>query len=196
MLLRETPARLDEVRQILIDIRRDDLRAHETVRQLRSLLKKRELRLERMDINVLAADVLQLVRHDAQRRGISLRTTLDSTLPSVCADPVHLQQVLLNLIVNAMDSLSGAPADARLLELQTSRHDAASVVVAVLDTGGGLDPKLITRLFDSFVTTKPEGMGLGLSIARGIVQAHGGALWAHNGVQGGAVFKFTVPTYR
>jgi signal transduction histidine kinase len=194
MLLQADPVPLEEIRHILDDIRRDDLRAHEIVRNLRKLLAKRELRMERIDINEIARTALSLSRSDAMRRGIVIRTALDQDLPMASGDPVHLQQVMLNLIINAMDSLKEIPVNERHIEVQTRRHGAKSVEVSVVDTGSGIPGDHVSRVFDSFYTTKQDGMGLGLSIARAIVQTHGGAIWAENNKIGhGANFKFTIP---
>lgn len=193
MLLSATPPPLDEIRQILDDIRRDDLRAHEIVRNLRKLLTKREVQMESVDLNEIARTALLLTKADAARRGIVVTTTFDSDLPRVQGDPVHLQQVLLNLIVNAMDSMSEVPADDRRLDIATRRRDARSIEVTVVDSGAGVKANELARLFDSFYTTKPHGMGLGLSIARAIVQTHGGNIWAQSNGARGAAFTFTIP---
>lgn len=193
ILLDATPPPLDEIRQILEDIRRDDLRAHEIVRNLRKLLTKREVQMEPVDLNEIARMVLLLTKADAARRGIVVSTTFDGDLPRVQGDPVHLQQVLLNLIVNAMDSMSEVPADDRRLEIATRRRDARSIEVSVIDSGAGVKASELARLFDSFYTTKPHGMGLGLSIARAIIQTHGGNIWAQSNGARGAAFTFTIP---
>lgn len=193
MLLSADPPPLDEVRQILDDIRRDDLRANEILRHLRTLLKKRELQLESIDVNDVATAVLSLARSDALRRGITVQAVLAPGLPKIAGDPVLLQQVLLNLIVNAMDAIADNPASERRLDVVTRMHDAESIEVAVVDTGTGVTTQQLPKLFDSFYTTKREGLGLGLSIARAIVQTHGGSIWAENSTAGGAVFKFTIP---
>lgn len=193
MLLAADEPPLEEIRQILDDIRRDDLRANEIVRNLRKLLTKRELRLESVDLNEIVRLTLSMARADATQRGIVMQEALAPALPRIAADPVHLQQVLLNLIINAMDAMSSTPLDERQLELVTSLHDARSVEVAVIDSGVGISPEHVSKLFDSFFTTKQHGMGLGLSIARAIVQTHGGTIWVENKNGGGAAFKFTIP---
>jgi C4-dicarboxylate-specific signal transduction histidine kinase len=193
LLIQKQPPRLDEIRQILADVHLDDLRAGKIVRHLRSFLSKRELQLEDADVNAIAATVLQLIQREAARRHIVVRTVLHPSLPTVRADPAHLQQVLLNLFLNAMDAMAPVPTNTRLLELRTSMLDAKSILVAVTDTGCGLAEEQLPTLFNSFVTAKPEGMGLGLSIARAIIQAHHGAIWAEAAASGGAVFKFTLP---
>ena len=193
MLLSATPPPIEEIRQILDDIRRDDLRAHEIVRNLRKLLTKRELQMEPVDLDEIARTALLLIKADAARRNIAITTALDGSLPTVLGDPIHLQQVLLNLIVNAMDSMAEVPVDDRRLNIVTRRRDARSVEVSVIDTGTGVKTSELARLFDSFYTTKPHGMGLGLSIARAIVQTHGGNIWAQSNGARGATFTFTIP---
>lgn len=193
MLLNADPLPREEIRHILDDIRRDDLRAHEIVRNLRNLLAKRELRAESVDLNAVARTALMLTKSDAARRHVMVRTTFDESLPRVLGDPVHLQQVFLNLVVNAMDSMAEVPADERQLHVLTRLHDARSVEVVVMDTGAGVKPDQLPKLFDSFYTTKSHGMGLGLSIARAIVQTHGGTISVHSDGARGAAFRFTIP---
>lgn len=192
-LLRKPAPDLPTILEILDDVRKDDLRAHGIVRKLRMLLRKRELQFEHVDVNALTSSVLTLVLPDALRRNVVIHTALDPELPKVPADPVHLQQVLLNLIINAMDAMDDTPAAARWLEVRTERCDAEHVQVAVADNGHGLGNGRIDKLFESFFTTKAEGMGLGLSVARSIVTMHGGAIWAENSKVGGATFLFTLP---
>lgn len=194
-LLRKPTPDLPAVLEILEDVRKDDLRAHGIVRKLRVLLRKRELQFEHVDVNALASNVLTLVLPDALRRNVIIHTSLDPALPKVPADPVHLQQVLLNLIINAMDAMDDMPAAARWLEVRTERCDAEYIQVAVADNGRGLGASRLDQLFESFFTTKPDGMGLGLSVARSIVTMHGGAIWAENSERGGATFLFTLPVH-
>jgi signal transduction histidine kinase len=195
LLLSQPQPNVPLVREILKDVRQDDLRADNIVRRLRTLLRKRELQLEDVDVNALASSVLSLVLPDAVRRNILIRTSLDPALPRASADPVHLQQVLLNLVINAMDSMKSTPPEQRVLEIRTERVPGAHphLTVTVLDKGEGFEPAKKDKLFDSFYTTKTEGLGLGLSIARSIVRLHGGAIWAENRRDGGASFAFTLP---
>lgn len=193
MLLSAEPLPLDELRRILDDIRRDDLRANEIVRNLRRLLSRREIQMERIDINEIVRSTLRLTREDAMRRGVSIRCSLLDPLPVTSGDPVHLQQVLLNLVLNAMDAMANVAPGEREVQVVTRMHNDRSIEVAVIDCGAGIAGEALPRLFDSFYTTKRDGMGLGLSIARAIVHTHGGAIWAEDGQQRGAVFKFTLP---
>lgn len=193
LLLRQPQPDVSMVREILADVRQDDLRADSIVRRLRTLLRKRELQLEDVDVNALASSVLSLVLPDAVRRNIVIRTSLDPALPHALADPVHLQQVLLNLVINAMDAMKDTPPEQRVLEVRTELCAENNLMVTVLDRGHGFEQAQKEKLFDSFYTTKEEGLGLGLSIAHSIITIHGGAIWAENRREGGAAFAFTVP---
>ncbi len=181
------------LRDILIDVRNDDLRAHGIVQRLRPMLRKRVVEFERVDLNKLVSNATTLVLPDAKARDVALRVALDPHVEAVLADPVHIQQVLLNLLINALHAISStAPGSKRLLEVRTERQ-AECVKVSVLDNGTGIATENLDRLFDSFFTTAPNGTGLGLSISRSIVKAHGGDIWAENRPSGGAAFMFTVP---
>jgi len=193
MLLESTPAALDEVRQILHDIRKDDLRASEVILRLRALLRKRELEMQALDLNAVTSEVLTLVRAEALRRGVVMETDLAVNLPAVRGDKVHLQQVLLNLVLNGMEAMADIP-EAKRLAVRTLVNENGCVEIAVTDAGSGIPPDRLRSLFDPFFSTKKEGMGLGLSIARSLVDAHGGRIWAENNFGVGATFHFTVPT--
>jgi C4-dicarboxylate-specific signal transduction histidine kinase len=191
LLSRENPP-LDVIREIIKDIRDDDLRADEVIRGIRSLVGRREIRIQPVDLNRTISHVLRLVAGDALYRRVRIQRTLDESLPLVAADQPQIEQVLLNLIVNAMDAMQGTPEAERELSVQTRLAGAGFVEIAVVDHGCGIPPERLPELFDSFFTTKPEGMGIGLSVARWIVLAHGGRIWATNGAQGGADFRFTL----
>jgi two-component system sensor kinase FixL len=192
MLLEASPAPLDEVRQILEDIRKDDLRASEVIRRLRALLRKREMELQPVDVNDLTAEVMLLVRAESLRRGVVVETGLTPGLPPVRGDKVHLQQVLLNLLLNGMEAMAGVSGEKKLT-VRTALNSKGYVEVAVGDAGAGVAPDRLPRLFEPFFSTKAEGMGLGLSIARSLVEAHGGRIRAENAPRGGAVFSFELP---
>jgi signal transduction histidine kinase len=164
----------------------------EIVRRVRGLAKNRAMEIQALDVNELIGSVLRLITPSAQGRKITLKTVL-MDLPLVRGDPIHLQQVLLNLVLNAMDAMAGVPEGQRALAVSSSADGAGGVVVAVRDSGHGVPPALLLRIFDSFVTTKKDGMGLGLSIARSLVEAHGGRITAENNPEGGATFRFTLP---
>jgi PAS domain S-box-containing protein len=185
---------LGEIREIVSDIRRADLRANDVLAQVRAFLRKREVLMEPLDLNNAVADVLPLVVGDARKRRIELRTELATDLPPVFGNQTQLQQVLINLIVNGMDAMADTPDGQRALVVRTAKPNGdARVEVSVSDRGSGLPSGSLPRLFESFFTTRAEGMGLGLSIARSIVETHGGRIWADNNPDGGATFRFTVP---
>lgn len=193
MLLESLPTSLDEVRQILADIRNDDLRASEVIRRLRALLRKREIEMQSLDLNEVVSEVLYLVRAEAQRRGVTAETEFAKNLPFVHGDKVHVQQVLLNLFLNGMEAMVSLPA-ARKLTVRTVLNVDNFVEVSVTDAGPGIPSDRLQRLFEPFFSTKKEGMGLGLSIARSLVEAHGGRIMAENNPDGGATFRITLPT--
>jgi PAS domain S-box-containing protein len=193
MLLERPNPPLDEIRQILVDIRSDDMRASDVIRHLRSLLRKHALELQPLDLNETITEVLRLASADGQRRRVHFAREFASDLPRVPGDRVHLQQVILNLLLNAMDAMAETPIPRRRVTLRTRLVATGGVEVAVIDTGHGLDPRQAEHVFDSFFTTKKEGMGLGLSIARSIIEAHHGTLVASNNPDGGATFAFTLP---
>jgi two-component system sensor kinase FixL len=193
LLSRENPP-LDLIREIIKDIRDDNLRADEVIRGIRSLVGRREVQIVPVDLNRMVAHVLRLVSGDALFRRVRIQRTFDETLPLVAADQPQIEQVLLNLIVNGMDAMQATPEAERELSVQTRLVDQDLVEIAVADRGCGIPPEKLPELFDSFFTTKPDGMGVGLSIARWIVLAHGGRIWAANGAHGGAEFRFTLRT--
>lgn len=192
LMLATEPPPLDEVRHILADIRSDDLRASEVIRHLRSLLGKQAPEMQSLDLNALAEDVLRLLAVEAARRGVMLDADFGA-LPLVHGDRVQFQQVLLNLILNGMDAMAGTPASARRITVRTATNGNGGVAVAVSDAGHGIAAERLLTLFDSFTSSKQDGMGLGLSIARSIVEAHGGKIRAENNPDQGATFRFTLP---
>jgi PAS domain S-box-containing protein len=192
LLLEAGAGRLYEVRRILADIRRDDLRASEVIQRMRELLRKRPLDRQPLDVNAVTAGVLQLLAPEAVRRGVAVETDLAPGLPAVHGDRGQLQQVLLNLLMNGLEAMVDTPVAGRRLAVRSAPNDGM-VEVAVMDAGHGLDRSQRSRLFESFFTTKKEGMGLGLSLTRSIVEAHGGRIWAEDRPGGGATFRFTLP---
>jgi signal transduction histidine kinase len=149
--------------------------------------------MQPLDLNSAVAVALQLIGGDATRRRVQLRTELAEDLPPVLGDRVQLQQVLINLVVNAMDAMANAPEATRCVTVRTKLNGGGYVEAAVMDHGPGIAPDKLPHLFESFFTTKTEGMGLGLAISRSIVEAHRGGIWAENISGGGAAFRFSVP---
>ncbi|MBS1212190.1 MAG: multi-sensor signal transduction histidine kinase [Proteobacteria bacterium] len=193
LFLEHDPPDLDELRAILVDIRLDDQRAGGVIDRLRALLKRRSFVPRALSVSDELANVMSLARSDAATRKVALQIDVGSGLPRVMGDPVHLQQVLLNLILNAMDAVEDTPAARRKVTVRAQRHGQDEIEVAVEDSGPGIAPERLGRLFEPFFTTKANGMGIGLAISRTIIEAHGGRIWAENNAVEGATFRFTLP---
>jgi C4-dicarboxylate-specific signal transduction histidine kinase len=187
------PPELEQVRQALARIVRDGRRAGEVIAHIRALVKKAPPRRDRLAINEAIREVVSLTQAEMQRNRVGLQTGLADGLPLVPGDRVQLQQVIVNLIVNAVEAMSGASDGPRELTIVSGESDSNKVFVEVRDTGPGLDPASLDRLFQSFYTTKPDGIGMGLAISRSIVEAHGGRLAATPNEPHGAVFRFPLP---
>jgi signal transduction histidine kinase len=183
------------VRQALAHIVQDGKRAGDVVGRIRDLIKKAPPREDRLDINEAVREVIELTRSEAAKSGVQVCTELADRLPLIQGDRVQLQQVMLNLIINAVEAMSGASDGPRELLISTGASDAGDVRVAVRDSGPGLTPASLERLFEPFCTTKPGGLGLGLSICRSIIEAHSGRLWVSANVPRGATFQFTLPVH-
>jgi PAS domain S-box-containing protein len=192
LFLQASPPDLHEVRAILADIRKDDRRAGEVIDRMRALLKRRESQWSALDLNSIVEEVAGLLRFDGEARRVKLTLELALSAPPIRGDRVQVQQVLLNLIINAMDAVNGCEAGKRCVAVRV-RPRNAEVEVAVSDAGHGIPAENLKRLFEPFFTTKPSGMGLGLAISHTIIQAHGGRLWAENNPDCGATFRFTLP---
>jgi PAS domain S-box-containing protein len=171
---------------------RDGKRTGEVIAQIRALCRKSGIKRERLDINEAIEEVLALMHGELRTKGVALHTDFATRLPPVLGDRVQLQQVVLNLIMNGIEAMSSVQGRARQLMIRTQEAEDDQVVVAVQDSGTGLDPKIAEQIFDAFYTTKNEGMGMGLSISRSIVQDHGGRLWATTNEGAGATFQFTL----
>ena len=193
MFLAANPPALDEVRDILADIRKDDQRASEVIRRMRSLLRKQELAPKSIEINEAVEEVLRLLSIDASARKVAINFERTTDLPRVWCDPVHFQQVVLNLVLNGMEAMAGLPEEKRQVVVRTGPANNGTVQIAVADFGPGIPVDSLPKLFEHFFTTKKDGMGMGLSIARTIVEAHHGQIWAENNSEIGATFYFTVP---
>jgi PAS domain S-box-containing protein len=190
------PPNLDQVRGSLGHIVKDGMRAADVIYRIRALIKKAPPRMARVDVNEAVLDVITLTRSELLRHGVSLETQLATGLPLIEGDRIQLQQVILNLILNATEAMSGIDEGAREMRISTEREASNGVLVSVRDLGLGLDPQSVDHLFEAFYTTKPDGLGMGLAICRSIIKAHGGRLWAKANEPRGAVVQFTLPLER
>ena len=184
---------LNEVRDILGDIVKQDKRAGEVIHRLRLLLKKSTVEHQPLDLNEVVSEVLKLVRNDLLNQRVTGQMELAPELPTIIGDRVQLEQVVLNLVMNGCDAIATGPAANRKLIIRTALNNGDGVCVSVADQGVGLAPDNLEKVFEPFFSTKPHGMGLGLSVCRTIIAAHGGKLWAANNGDRGATFYFTIP---
>jgi signal transduction histidine kinase len=191
--LDQSPPDVAEVREVLTCIVNQTDRASDVVDRIASIIKKAPLQKEIVDLNAAILEVTALTRSEAVKTGVTVGTLLAGELPRIQCDRVQLQQVMLNLIINAIQSMSGVEGGNRELHISTDSIEPEGVCVTVRDTGHGLRPESLARLFEPFYTTKPDGMGMGLSICRSIIEAHGGRLWATGCEPRGALFQFTIP---
>jgi len=183
---------LGELRQILADIRRDDLRASEVILNVRSLVGKRTPHFVELRLNDMVDMALRLAAAEARRRGVLLEAHPEPGLPPIQGEPVQLKQLLLNLIINGMDAMAGTPPAQRRIVVRTGRGPGR-VEVSVADAGHGIAPEKLPHIFESFFTTKEHGMGLGLAMVRSIAEAHRGTMTAENQPGGGATFRLRLP---
>ena len=189
----DTP-NLSEGRQAVQRIIKDSYRASEVIARIRTLVKKAPPRNDLVDLNEVIVEALALAQDEARRTRVSLKQQLKDDLPRVRGDRVQLQQVILNLIINGLEAIAKSKDGARELSISSGVDDENNVIVAVKDSGKGLDSANLGRVFDAFYTTKPEGMGMGLAISRTIIESHGGRLWATPNSPKGAVFQFKLST--
>jgi C4-dicarboxylate-specific signal transduction histidine kinase len=188
------PLDVEELREILREIVSDDQRAGQIIQSLRALLLRGETKFQRVDIGKVVGDVMTLARGALMERNVQVNLRIDDDVPAVNGDPIELQQVLLNLVLNACESLKDNPARDRRVEVVAGLDDEPGAVrISVLDCGRGIDTDQLERIFDPFFTTKASGLGLGLAICHSISVAHGGRLWATNRADRGAAFHFTLP---
>lgn len=192
LLLKADPPKLAEVAEILGDIKRDDQRASDIIVRIRQLLRKSEFELRAIDLNEAIDESLKMLAAEALAHEVSLTAQLAPDLPKVSADRVQVEQVILNLARNAMEAMEGQSVDRKVLKIRSARANDKEAEVSVADSGVGIPPDSIGGIFDAFVTTKPNGMGLGLAISRTIIEAHGGQIHAENKSEGGAVIRFTL----
>ena len=187
------PPNLEKARHAFGQIVKNSSRAADVLGRIRTLIKKEPPRKDHLDVNEMVLDVIALIRSEALSHDISMQTQLAPGLPGVRGDRVQLQQVILNLILNAVEAMSGLDGGLRELRISVGEAESNGVLVAVQDSGPGLDPESMDHVFDAFYTTKSGGMGMGLAICRSIVEAHEGRLWVTANRPRGAVFQFTIP---
>ncbi len=193
--LAQSPPRAEQLTEILSDIVKSDHRARAVIQRLRSMLRKEPAQHDRLDLNELVEESLRLMRSDLLNRNVVVDTELAPALPAITGDRNQLQQVLLNLMMNGCDAMDAGQTDRRL-QLRTRRSVQGGVEFAVADRGAGIAPADLERIFEPFVTTKAQGLGLGLAICRSIVEAHGGRLWASNNAERGASLHCELPAMR
>src|SRR5262245_19761920 len=194
LYLKKNPPALEKVQQILANIRRDDQRAADIIDRIRGLLKKKdEFESQDFDFNEVAQGALEIVRAEGKKRGVEFDETLASVALPVRGDRIHLQQVILNLVMNGLDAMDNCASGSRRMSVQTALADGPALTFLVMDTGSGIPIDKLNQVFDAFYTTKRHGTGLGLSIAREIVEASGGKIWAENRPGGGAILCVTLP---
>jgi two-component system, LuxR family, sensor kinase FixL len=191
-MLTSDPSNVAEVHEILEDIAEDDRRAGGVIHRLRSLLRKGEMQLQSLDLNGVVVEVLELMHSELIQRRVFAESQLAPSLPWVSVDRVQVQQVLLNLIVNACEAMPAERPGGHRLTIVTALTDQGAVRLSITDEGSGIPEGQIDRVFDPFVTSKEHGVGLGLTICRSIVAAHGGRLWAVNNPEGGATFHLVL----
>jgi signal transduction histidine kinase len=184
---------LEEARQAATRIIRNGHRADDIIKSVRTLTRKSAPEMVPLHINDVIREVIVLIGGEFRRRGVRVETLLSSDLGSVIGDRVQLQQVVLNLIMNGIEAMADSAHGQRRIQIRSGNDESGGVLVAVTDSGLGLDLARADRLFDAFFTTKPEGMGMGLSICRSIIDAHGGRLWASPNLPNGTVFQFILP---
>jgi C4-dicarboxylate-specific signal transduction histidine kinase len=188
------PPRPDEARAAVERIVRDSNRASEVIQRIRALVKKTEPQMVALDINDVIREAISLEQREMLSRRVSLRTELASALPPVLGDRVQLQQVVINLVMNALEAMAPVMDRPRDMLIRSQQDASNEVLVAVRDSGMGIDSENAERLFNAFFTTKPSGIGMGLSISRSIIAAHGGRLWASPNADHGSTFQFTLPS--
>jgi C4-dicarboxylate-specific signal transduction histidine kinase len=192
LILQSPSPDLTELKEILADIRRDDERASQVLKRLRGFLKRAPFEVKDVDLNDIMTEAFGFLAVQASTRNVALYLQPTAGDLRVSADPVQLQQVILNLVVNSMEALSAIPYGRAVIG-RTELNGGSSALISISDSGPGIPPEKLADVFDPFFTTKKQGMGIGLSIARTIVQAHKGRIWAENQPEGGAVFRLSMP---
>jgi PAS domain S-box-containing protein len=190
-LSRDVPD-IEEARASIGQVVKDAHRAGEVIRRIRDFSKKADPQMTQLDINGVVEEAVTLVQHEALRHGVAIRLELASGLPPVRGDRIQLQQVIVNLAINGMEAMTSVQDRERVLIIRTQRHQSSRVLVAVEDAGIGIEPENVNRVFSAFHTTKPDGLGMGLSICRSIIEAHGGQLWTSPNAGPGMMFQFMI----
>lgn len=191
--LNEKQPDFNQVREALHDIVSDDKRAAEVIRRLRMMLKKEELKCEALELNGVIQETVSLLQSEIIIINASIAMDLEAEIPAVYGDRIQIQQVILNLFVNALDAVKGQPEGTREVRISTRVGEADSILVSVSDSGTGIESHKLEAVFEAFYTTKNKGMGMGLPISKSIIEQHNGRIWASNNPEGGAVFAFTLP---
>jgi signal transduction histidine kinase len=194
LTLQQEEPDLNELQQILADIRQDDLRAATVIDRMRTLLKRNEIAFEPIEPNELIKQSLALLRSELKARNVQLEVSTQDTIPKILGDRTHLQQVVLNLALNSLDALEAKQQGARKIFAGVSLSESGMVETSIADNADGVDPDALPHLFELFFTSKEKGIGIGLAISKAIVEAHGGKIWAGHSPEGGAEFRFTIPT--
>ncbi|MBW1743557.1 MAG: HAMP domain-containing protein [Deltaproteobacteria bacterium] len=184
---------LGQVREALHDIVADDKRAGEVIRRLRMMFRKEEPKSEALDLNAVVKEIVNLIQSEVIIRNASIAMDLEARIPPVHGDRIQVQQVILNLLVNALDAVTGQPEETREVRISTRVGETDSIIVSVSDSGPGIEGHKLDAIFETFYTTKTKGMGMGLPISRSIIEQHNGRIWASNNPEGGATFAFTLP---
>jgi C4-dicarboxylate-specific signal transduction histidine kinase len=192
LILKSDNPDLGEVREILADIKRDDQRAGEVIRRLRGFLKRTPFETRDIDVNQIMGEAFKFLSVQASTRNVALYLQTSPGALRIKGDPVQLQQVILNLVVNSMDAMAAIPYGRTVIG-RTELNGGSTAVISISDSGPGIPPDKLAQVFDPFFTTKDQGMGIGLSIARTIILAHKGQIWAENQHDGGAAFHFSLP---
>jgi C4-dicarboxylate-specific signal transduction histidine kinase len=191
--LASAPPNLEEARQSVMRIIRDGRRAADVIARIRALLRKTGTEMAPTNINDAIQEVVALIQAEVRKNRVKLRIDLDPNLPAIVGDRVQLQQVVLNLLINAIEAMMSVDFDHRNLQLISRRQEPETVLVAIRDSGLGIGQQSFEEMSEAFFTTKPHGMGMGLSISRSIVRSHGGFLWVEPNADCGATFQFTLP---
>jgi C4-dicarboxylate-specific signal transduction histidine kinase len=192
LFLQDPSPDLDEVRAILADIRKDDQRAGKVIEKVRAMMRQSDVERCQLDLRLLTREAISMIQSDADRRHTNLAVYIDMAMPQIYGDQVQLEQVLINLLMNSLDALDEISLKKRVVTLST-KHIGAMVEVSVCDNGPGISAEKLPHIFEPFFSDKPNGLGMGLAISRGIIEAHGGRLWAKNNELEGATFTFALP---